>query len=386
MTTSNPQSLVLADKHFASLDGFRGFLAVWVYLGHLATAVGFSNYFLNMHALAVDVFMVLSGFLMVYTWKKSLEDSKILDAQAVQSFYLMRFFRIAPLYYLLLLVSYLALPQLGQMHDDIRNAFPPLWAQGLGDYVSKIGWNFDTWRWLYLHASFAFGLVPGMEASTPLPDWSLSVEMQFYLILPVLLLSLTRLPILILPSIAAILAILSPDFLGAYLIPGSWAHFGQPSVLSYRLNAFVAGMLLAVWLRKRRDGQCSTSTTVFIIIGIGICLLPLSKPVIMIYFVFAALVLQKVSPIADLLGYRPFKLIGDISYSIYLSHTLVVIPVVYWLIQYPAMMDLNAPQRFGVAIVFTAPIVFVCSYVLYRLVEYPGIRWGKALANKSNAV
>jgi peptidoglycan/LPS O-acetylase OafA/YrhL len=105
----------------------------------------------------------------------------------------------------------------------------------------------------------------------------------------------------------------------------------------------------------------------------------------MIYFVFAALVLQKVSPIADLLGYRPFKLIGDISYSIYLSHTLVVIPVVYWLIQYPAMMDLNAPQRFGVAIAFTAPIVFVCSYVLYRLVEYPGIRWGKALANKPNA-
>jgi peptidoglycan/LPS O-acetylase OafA/YrhL len=62
VTTSNPKSLVLADKHFASLDGFRGFLAVWVYFGHLATAVGFSNYFLNMHALAVDVFMVLSGF------------------------------------------------------------------------------------------------------------------------------------------------------------------------------------------------------------------------------------------------------------------------------------------------------------------------------------
>ena len=385
MTISNPNPSNYLDKQLTSLDGFRGFLAVWVYLGHLATAVGFSNYFLNMHALAVDVFMVLSGFLMVYTWKKSLEDTKILDAQTVQSFYLMRFFRIAPLYYLLLLVSYLVLPQLGQMHDDIRNTFPPIWAQGLSEYASKIGWNFDTWRWLYLHASFAFGLVPGMEASTPLPDWSLSVEMQFYLILPVLLLSLTRLPLLTLPSIAALLAILSPDLFGAYLIPGSWAHFGQPSVLSYRLNAFVAGMLLAVWMRKREGGKCSARTSVLMMMGIGLCLVPLSKPVILIYFLFVALVLKKIPPMTSLLSYKPFKLIGDISYSIYLSHTLVVIPVVYCLIQYLVVIDLSPQQRFGIAVVATAPVVFVFSYVLYRVVEYPGIRLGKVLGSKFTA-
>lgn len=371
-----------AKPHITSLDGFRGGLALWVYLGHLAAAVGYSNYVLGLHALAVDVFMVLSGYLMVYTWPVEFAGMRGVNMRALSAFYIGRFFRIAPLYYVLLFACYIFLPQLNQMYDYQRQLIPPTWAQGLVDYAPKIGWDFDSVRWLYLHASFVFGAVPGMEASTPLPDWSLSLEMQFYLFFPLLLLlCLKRWSLITLAGVAAALAIASPSLFGSYLTPGSLAHFGQPSLLSYRLNAFVAGMVLAYWVRIRFTTP-STFTSVAVLVAAIICLLPLSKPVILIYLIFVALALQKLPLLARLLSCKPFKFLGEISYSVYLSHLLVLIPCIDWLIRWPEFMSLNSTQRFGFALVLTGPIVILLSYGLYVLIEKPGIGLGNFVKKK----
>ena len=371
-----------AMPHITALDGFRGGLALWVYLGHLAAGVGYSNYILGLHALAVDVFMVLSGYLMVYTWPDEFAKIRGVNTRKLSAFYLGRFFRIAPLYYALLFACYVFLPQLNQMYDYQRQLIPPIWAQGLVDYAPKIGWDFGSFRWLYLHASFAFGAVPGMEASTPLPDWSLSLEMQFYLFFPFfLLLCLKRGSLMALAGVAAVLAIASPSLFGSYLTPGSLAHFGQPSLLSYRLNAFLAGMVVAYWVRIGATKQ-STLTKIVVLGAAAICLLPLSKPVILIYLIFVGLALQKLSPLARLLSLKPFKLLGEISYSVYLSHLLVLIPFTYWLIQWPEFMSLNSTQRFGLALALTSPVVILFSYGLYVLVEKPSIRLGSLVRRK----
>ncbi len=379
MTVSNPAP----PSHVAALDGFRAGLALWVYLGHLSQAVGYSNYFLGLHALAVDLFMVLSGFLMVYTWKGSQQvHLSFLKTSAL--FYLARFFRIAPLYYVLLVVCYVFLPQLNQMHDDALKLIPPPWVQDLTQYNPKSGWVFDSLRWFYLHVSFAFGVVPGMEASTPLPDWSLSLEMQFYLIFPALLLLLGKGPwaLLVLALSAAVLALFAPGLFGSYLTPGSLAHFGQPSLLAYRLNAFLAGMALAFWLRQRRLQAPSRLVNVVTVLAIVICLLPLSKPVILIYGVFAALTFDKIPPLNWLLSRKPFKILGDISYSIYLAHLLVVIPAVYWLLQSSTFMGLSAVAKFCCAVGLTCPVVLGASYLLHQFVEQPAIRLGRSLSKK----
>ena len=78
-------------SHLDAPDGFRGLLALWVYLGHLSYAVDYQSYFLGMHALAVDLFMVLSGFLMVHTWKGELKLSTNWF-QKIKGFYRARFF------------------------------------------------------------------------------------------------------------------------------------------------------------------------------------------------------------------------------------------------------------------------------------------------------
>lgn len=364
------------DSHLQALDGFRALLALWVYFGHLAYAVGYHNYLLGLHALAVDLFMVLSGFLMFRSWSRGLSSERTFFERTVQ-FYKARFFRIAPLYYLLLLVCYIFLPSLTAMYDFIQKTMPPPWAQGLSDYNPNAGWNFDSIRWLYLHATFTFGLVPGMEASTPLPDWSLSLEMQFYFVFPVLFSLMLRAPLLLLSTLVAGAAIAAPLLFGNYLTPGSVAHFGQPSLLPYRLNAFFAGMLIAYYLSLRLSGKLTQRTSILLFLASVVCIAPLTKPVILAYALFAILSTQRIRFLTSALSVPPLRILGHISYSIYLLHLLVVIPCVYWLLTSSFFLQLSAEIRFIVALCLSAPIVCGLSYVLYRYVELPSIRIGK---------
>ena len=117
-------------------------------------------------------------------------------------------------------------------------------------------------------------------------------------------------------------------------------------------------------------------------LAIAICLLPLSKPVILIYLVFAALIFEKIPPLHWLLSRKPFKILGDISYSIYLAHLLVVIPGMYWLLQSSAFIGLSPIAKFACAVSLTCPVVLVASYVLHQWVEQPGIRLGRYLSKK----
>jgi peptidoglycan/LPS O-acetylase OafA/YrhL len=366
-------------EHLYFLDGFRGLLALWVYLGHLSYAVGYKNYILGMHALAVDLFMVLSGFLMVHSWQKS-QTAGLPPIQMAWKFYKTRFFRIAPLYYFLLLICYLFLTQLAYMSDFIQKVMPPPWAEGMDSYDPHAGWNFNSLRWLYLHATFTFGLVPGMEASTPLPDWSLSLEMQFYLLFPVLLICLRRAPILLLATIASSLALISPHLFGNYLTPGVFAHFGQPSFLPYRLNAFMAGMMVAYYLAQQAHGSLTPYKKWIVVLACIICVITLSKPVIVAFILFSLLALRKISFLSTVLAYKPLKRLGDISYSLYLSHLLIVTPIVYWLFSLPDFLPLPPLTRFSIATACTVTLIIPVSYLLYRLIEVPFIRLGKRLS------
>jgi len=58
-------------NHITCLDGIRGLLAMWVFWGHICIFVGLKMPILGTPALAVDLFMLLSGFLMAYQLRSS---------------------------------------------------------------------------------------------------------------------------------------------------------------------------------------------------------------------------------------------------------------------------------------------------------------------------
>jgi peptidoglycan/LPS O-acetylase OafA/YrhL len=94
-------------SRIGSLDGLRGSAALWFLLGHACQLSGAHIPIVSQPDLGVDLFIVLSGFLMAYQFTVRQEREPWSEAGSWLKFWTRRFFRIAPLYYILLIVSLL---------------------------------------------------------------------------------------------------------------------------------------------------------------------------------------------------------------------------------------------------------------------------------------
>jgi peptidoglycan/LPS O-acetylase OafA/YrhL len=110
------------------LNGIRAFAAFWVVTGHCFI---WGGSWLDMSVpapkIAVDLFMVLSGFLMAYTVQNREASESMSSPANWLRFYARRYFRLAPAYYLcLFLVVALAPLYLGG-YTHLRELNPALW-------------------------------------------------------------------------------------------------------------------------------------------------------------------------------------------------------------------------------------------------------------------
>lgn len=79
--------------YFAALDGLRAFSILFVVFHHAANKPGWLTHFHGW--LGVDIFFVLSGFLITFLLEQERQESGRIDLRA---FYLRRAFRILPVY------------------------------------------------------------------------------------------------------------------------------------------------------------------------------------------------------------------------------------------------------------------------------------------------
>src|SRR5581483_8385471 len=196
--------------------------------------------------LAVDLFMIISGFLMVLNAQERERKEPLSCLQSWYKFYLRRFFRIAPAYYLSLFVAVLLQHQFLAGYVELAARIP-----GMEDSVycgANIQYSAPN---ILIHVSFLFGFLPNWAYSTQLPDWSLALEMQFYAIFPLLFVSLTRYGAVVVAGVAATLSAIVTE-----IMAGS---FPEPSFILFKLPIFVSGMLLCLAARDaslRRRGPC----------------------------------------------------------------------------------------------------------------------------------
>lgn len=357
------------------LDGLRGLAACWVLVGHAMLLTGLHVPLFDQPDLGVDLFIVLSGFLMVFQYRQRSSIEDWASPATWTAFWLRRFFRIAPLFYILLAAALLSGPFVYEARATI-DAFLQSNPQKATRYLDHSAAN------ILYHLTFVFGLLPDYAFRTPLPDWSLGLEMQFYAAFPAFVLLARRLdwPVtaMIVGAVAVVVAVACQQ-LGV--------RFPMPSFLPLKMHIFLCGMLLAGCIGRSRR---------FVLISLGLALILAAVPIgpgksavhlafrLLIIGGFFALVFARSGPVkavAGLLSSRPFHWLGELSYGIYLIHLLIMQPVAAQLIeQFGA--TLSAPARFGLTLLITAPLAYGLSYLTYRCIELPGQKIGKTVVRR----
>lgn len=165
-------------QYYPALDGLRGLAILLVVVYH---NFGFINVFF-FGWLGVDLFFVLSGFLITDILLKSVGQKNFL-----KNFFVRRMLRIFPLYYLCLILFLFVLPRFAT-HFDVH-------------YYKE----HQAWLWTYLQNWLYIFNNPGSQTNTLNHLWSLAVEEQFYLLWPLAII-IIRKPAYLLIFISLVLA------------------------------------------------------------------------------------------------------------------------------------------------------------------------------------
>lgn len=366
------------------LDGLRGIAALWVLVGHAHILSGFKVPLIGDPDLGVDLFILLSGFLMVFHYRLREEREPWGAPSTWKTFWARRFFRIAPLYYVMLVAAIMLGPLIyeSRMVIDAFNGVPP---QPAVRFVDQ-----GIWNWI-AHLSFLFGAVPNYAYRTALPDWSIGLEMQFYLALPFLMLLIQRLGL----AIGLFVIVAAGTFL-AFAAPHAGLHFPMPSFLPLKMHVFAAGMLMASIMQANRERAwiAFACAVVMILLPVGggfggLRHIVARIAIISAFFVLVhhdklpALLGAPASRAARVLGNRFFHQLGELSFGVYLVHLLVMQPTVAFLISHTS---LASPARWLATLAITIPVAYLIAAVGYRFVEVPGQALGKSLTRKRVAV
>jgi len=377
----------------APLTGIRALAAFWVFLRHYRTelldAFPFMNVLaplMNVGYLGVDLFFILSGFILTVTHLDSMTERR--GWRATLGFLWLRLGRVWPLtaFVLMLFGSYFVVM---------------FWVTGNPAYAAEIDVPRLVEHLLLVHAWYPH------ELDWNGLDWSISAEWLAYLTFGlggVLLLGrfarvvsprgmLITMALLTLPMI--IVGCSMQDDTILLFSPESWEIMG--GVVAIRvLTEFWIGAILAVFLRDRmRRGTASrlplpTLTVAAIIVLVylvtafdprrwarttqeqfhnGVDQIASTETIVVLplfVVLIGALAVYGRDPLARLLATRPFVLGGRVSYALYLSHPLVIGAGLF-ITQATAATGLGLIGITGFVIVAS----WVFAWVLWRFIEEP---------------
>jgi peptidoglycan/LPS O-acetylase OafA/YrhL len=338
------------------LDGLRGLAALGVVLLHAWMYTGANlpdkdlelDRWMGELRVCVLLFFVLSGFLLARPWVAAARGER--EPPTLGRYAINRLARIAPAYWLALGGVVLLLHGTGHGRDVPLHDIPKF-------------------------VAFLANVFPETRNQLDPPMWSLHVEVSFYVLLPLIGLALIRSgrgrlgPLAVCGAlIAAGVAFTTASVLREWRPEITWT---LPSYLA-TFACGIAAAVLAHGVEPRRwvaPGVFAAGSVAVLVDcwwhtqGYSVVFHCLRDLLASLGF-GAMLWAVSVRP-APLLGSRPLRALGTLSYGIYLWHY----PVIYWL-----QMHGDWPRELWPALVRLLPVTFALATASWFLLERPVLR------------
>jgi peptidoglycan/LPS O-acetylase OafA/YrhL len=352
-------------REYRFINLFRALAAFWVLAAHCMIWGGWYGLPLPSAKIAVDLFMMISGYLMAANTRLD----SLSDPSGRARFWSRRFFRLAPAYYLSLALAVVTSSYFLGGYQELQALNPARWEVGGVYDPARVSYSADN---IFMHVTFLFGLHPDYAFSTFLPDWSLSLEMQFYFFFPFIALVMARF------GHAGMGALLGVASLAVTYWTASFLRYPEPSLLGFKLQYFIAGILIFHALTAR-NWKCA---------AVAICLSATGTHYGREMFVAPALCVLMLAtgwtegrgtapPWVDaIVNSRLTRFASDASYSVYLFHGFFIASAGLLL----ADTELQPWVRTVLVFAWVFPGSYLVAYAVHRWVEQPGIALGKWFA------
>ncbi|MFO1076473.1 MAG: acyltransferase [Planctomycetota bacterium] len=352
-------------RHLPALDGLRAIAVLLVLWTHVPPTItpGYPTWLLWAHtilepgALGVEIFFVLSGFLITRILLAERREDR-----PVRWFLLRRVLRIFPIYYLLIAILAVVRP---------------------GGYLA----------WCATYTSNVLTITRPAEQFPLQHSWSLCVEEHFYLLWPLAVAFTSRRR-----PLQVILAAM-PVMLGAAFAVGALcdrdlamrivAHASPIRFFSLASGCLIAcgepwlmarpGRLVAIALALVVPALAANNLVLYVLVPQwtgGRCAPPLAiAPGLWLLALTSSATIALLTTLAfgggrwspwRLLSWAPLRAVGRISYGLYLYH----LPIFHALLR---------PTPSGMRIALAVSLAFLAASLSYTLIERPILRYGSRL-------
>jgi peptidoglycan/LPS O-acetylase OafA/YrhL len=344
--------------YYPALDGLRGLAILAVIFRHNFDFLQATKY----GWIGVDLFFVLSGFLITDILLRTKAQKNYLI-----NFFIRRILRIFPLYYGAVILFFVLAASAELLRDQYNFYFT---------YQGMVWFHLQNWLYITKSEPTHYGMF--------IHFWSLSLEEQFYLVWPFVLLACKQTRHLATITIMILLASIVFRFV-------SWSSLGNGDLNHYlqtmvRIDGLCVGSLVAIWRASSVD---TAKKKIFQLAAVLLLLHAIAF--LLSKFVFKAFPHFSIfgySTIAALFGVllitliekrnkltkmifenKPLTGIGKISYGLYVFHWPILVLFRIYFLQYLIEQGISMNIGYALASLSATITAFLVSIASYHLIE-----------------